>query len=162
MSSIWTQTVNRPRFPPLEGDLNTDVLIVGGGIAGLLCACRLRQAGADCVLLEARELCSGTTVNTTAKITVQHGLIYDKLLRAFGVEKARLYLKANLAALEEYRTLCRDIDCDFEERDSYVYSLDRRGKLEREIRALSEIGFLAEYVPDPVLPLQTAGAVRFR
>ena len=103
MSSVWTQTANRPKFPPLEGDLNTDVLIIGGGIAGLLCAHRLRRAGVDCVLLEARELCGGTTGNTTAKITIQHGLIYDRLLRTFGVEKARLYLKANLAALEEYR-----------------------------------------------------------
>ena len=89
MSSVWTQTANRPKFPPLEGDLNTDVLIVGGGIAGLLCAHRLRQAGADCVLLEAKELCGGATVNTTAKITIQHGLIYDRLMRTFGVDLAR-------------------------------------------------------------------------
>ena len=94
MSSVWTQTANRHKSPPpLEGDLNTDILIVGGGIAGLLCIHRLRQAGADCVLLEAGELCSGATGNTTAKITVQHGPIYDKLLRTFGVEKARLYRK---------------------------------------------------------------------
>ena len=162
MSSVSTRTANRPKFPPLEGDLNTDVLIIGGGIAGLLCAHRLRQAGADCVLLEAGELCGGVTGNTTAKITIQHGLIYDRLLRTFGVEKARLYLKANLAALEEYRALCRSIDCDFEEQDSYVYSLDRRDKLEREIKALNQIGFPAEYVPNPALPIQTAGAVRFR
>ena len=115
MGSVWTQMANRPKFPPLEGDLNTDVLIVGGGIAGLLCAHRLRQVGADCVLLEAKELCGGATVNTTAKITVQHGLIYDRLMRVFGVETARLYLKTNLAALEQYRALCRSIDCDFEE-----------------------------------------------
>ncbi|MDE7262228.1 MAG: FAD-binding oxidoreductase, partial [Oscillospiraceae bacterium] len=160
MSSVWKQTVKPPRFPPLERDLNTDVLIVGGGIAGLLCAYCLRQAGADCVLLEAGELCGGVTGNTTAKITVQHGLIYDKLLRTFGVEMTRLYLEANQAALERYRTLCQDIDCDFEEQDAYVYSLNRRDKLEREIKALNQIGFPAEYVP--ALPLQTAGAVRFR
>ena len=106
MNSMWTQTVEPPRIPPLERDLNTDVLIVGGGIAGLLCTYFLRQAGADCVLLEAKELCSGVTGNTTAKITVQHGLIYDKLLRTFGVELTCLYLEANQAALEQYRTLC--------------------------------------------------------
>ena len=161
MSSIWTQTAKLPKFPPLEKDLRTDVLIVGGGIAGLLCAHRLRQAGADCVLLEARELCSGVTGNTTAKITAQHGLIYDKLLRTFGAEKARLYLETNQAALEQYRTLCRGIDCDFEERDAYVYSLSRRDKLEREVKALKQLGFPAEYVRSPALPLQTAGAVRF-
>ena len=161
MSTLWTRTAKLPSFPPLEGDLNTDVLIVGGGIAGLLCAHRLRQAGADCVLLEAGELCGGATGNTTAKITAQHGLVYDRLVRAFGVEAARLYLEANQAALAQYRALCRDIDCDFEERDAYVYSLDRRDKLEREVQALNRMGFPAEYVPNPALPLPTAGAVRF-
>ena len=161
MGSVWTQTVMLPKFSPLKGNLDTDVLIVGGGIAGLLCAHRLRQEGVDCVLLEAGGLCSGVTGNTTAKITAQHGLIYDKLLRTFGVETARLYLEANQAALKEYRTLCQDIDCDFEERDAYVYSLNRRDKLEREVKALNQIGFPAEYVPKPALPLRTAGAVRF-
>ncbi len=162
MSSIWTQTVKPPSFPPLERDLNTDALIVGGGIAGLLCARFLRQAGVDCVLLEAGEICGGVTGNTTAKITVQHGLVYDKLLRTFGAEMTRLYLEANLAALDQYRTLCRDIDCDFEEQDAYVYSLNRRDKLEHEVKALNRIGFRAEYVPEPALPMRTAGAVRFR
>ena len=162
MNSVWSQTAELSTFPPLERDLNTDVLIIGGGIAGLLCTYFLRQAGADCVLLEAKELCGGVTGNTTAKITVQHGLVYDKLLRTFGLEMTRLYLEANQAALEQYRTLCRDIDCDFEERDAYVYSLNRRDKLEREINALNQIGFSAEFVSEPDLPVQTAGAVRFR
>ena len=98
----YSERVDKRCFLSLEvkGEvaLNTDVLIIGGGIAGLLCAHRLRQAGVDCVLLETKELCGGATGSTTAKITIQHGLIYDRLLHTFGVEKACLYLKANLAA----------------------------------------------------------------
>ena len=161
MESIWTRTAELRQFPPLEGDFGTDVLIVGGGIAGLLCAHCLQRAGVGYVLLEAKTLCSGVTGNTTAKLTAQHGLIYDKLIRTFGVGAARLYLEANRAALERYRALCRDIDCDFVEQDSYVYSLDRRDKLEREAKALNRLGFPAEYVPDTPLPFRTAGAVRF-
>ena len=56
MNSVWSQTAELSTFPPLDRDLNTDVLIIGGGIAGLLCTYFLRQAGADCVLLEAKEL----------------------------------------------------------------------------------------------------------
>ena len=161
MESIWTKTAQLPEFEPLTGDLRTGVLIVGGGMAGLLCAYWLAQAGVDYALVEADRICGGTTKNTTAKITSQHGLIYARLLREFGAEKARLYLEANQAALERYRTLCRGIDCDFEERDAYVYSLTDRRKLDRELEALSRLGFPAELVPDPPLPFPTAGAVKF-
>jgi len=161
MDSIWSKTADLPRSDPLDGDLKTDVLIVGGGMAGLLCAYWLTEAGADCTVVEADRLCGGTTKNTTAKLTSQHGLIYQKLIQEFGPEKARLYLEANQAALEKYRTLCRDMDCGFEEQDSYVYSVSDRRKLERELEALDRLGFPAELKEDLPLPFPTAGAVRF-
>lgn len=161
LDSIWTRTVQLPRFAPLRADLRTDVLIIGGGIAGLLCADRLSREGIDCALVEADRLCGGVTENTTAKVTSQHGLIYDRLIREFGAERARLYLEVNQAALEQYRVLCRDMDCGFEERDAFVYSTDSRRKLDRELAALDTLGFRAEYVPEPPLPFPTAGAVRF-
>lgn len=161
MDSIWTQTARLPRFEPLRTDLKVDVLLIGGGLAGLLCAWRLTRAGVDCALVEADRICGGVTKNTTAKITSQHGLIYDKLIRRFGTEKARLYLEANQAALEQYRALCRTIDCGFEEKDAFVYSLDKRWKLERELAALDRLGFSASLVDRTPLPLPVAGAVRF-
>lgn len=161
MDSIWTRTAEPPQFAPLDGDLKTDVLVIGGGLAGLLCAYWLTRAGVDCALVEADRLCGGVTGNTTAKLTFQHGLIYSRLLREFGPEKARLYLEANRGALGKFRKLCREIDCDFEERDSYVYALSDRRKLDRELEALSRLGFPAEFARTPVLPMPTAGAVRF-
>ncbi len=161
MDSIWTQTAELPQFAPLDGDLKTDVLVIGGGLAGLLCAYWLTRAGADCALVEADRLCGGVTGNTTAKLTFQHGLIYSKLLREFGPERARLYLEANRGALGKYRELCRNIDCDFEERDAYVYALTDRRKLDRELEALERLGFQAEFTRTPALPMPTAGAVRF-
>jgi len=123
-NSIWANSINFPSSPQLKGDAKTDVLIVGGGLAGILCAYMLQQKGADYILIESGSICSGTTRNTTAKITSQHGLIYHKLMHTFGYEKARLYLEANENALSRYRTLCKNIDCDFEEKDSFVYTLD--------------------------------------
>ena len=160
MDSIWFQTAQLPKFDCLRSDLKTDVLIIGGGMAGLLCAYRLAQAGVDYALVEADRICGGITKNTTAKITVQHALIYDKLVREFGVERTRLYLEANQAALEEYRDLCRDIDCDFEEKDGFVYSADDKRKLERELNALVRLGFAAEFSENIPLPFPVAGAVK--
>ena len=140
MQPLWENTVKMKDFPRLNGDIKTDVLIIGGGIAGILCGYRLRSEGVDCVIAEADKICRGVTAGTTAKITAQHGLVYNKLINSFGREKARMYLEANIKALGEYRRLCAKIDCDFPEADSYIYSTDDRRKLEKEISALEKIG----------------------
>ena len=166
MNSVWTESVKQggvglPRFDSLGENIKSDVLIIGGGIAGLLCAYHLEKAGVSYTLVEADRICSGTTKNTTAKITSQHGLIYSKLVENEGVERARAYLLANEAALSEYRTLARGLDCDFETRDSYIYSLNDRAALEKEMEALSLIGYNAELCDTPELPFDTVGAVKF-
>ena len=74
MASLWEETWKHPAFPPLDGDADTDVLIIGGGMAGILCAYRLHQAGVPYLLAEAESIGNGTTKNTTAKLTSQHGL----------------------------------------------------------------------------------------
>ena len=162
MDSIWPQTAQLPVFNSLRSDLKTDVLVIGGGMAGLLCAYKLTRAGVDCALVEADRIGGGITKNTTAKITSQHGLIYGKLIREFGADWARLYLEVNQRALEEYRALCRTMDCDFEEKDAFVYSLGSREKLDRELNALERLGFGAEFQADIPLPFPTAGAVKFK
>ena len=161
MASLWGQNVKMPAFPALEGEIRTDVLVIGGGLTGLLCARELTEAGVDCVLAEAETVGGGTTANTTAKITAQHGLIYHKLLRRFGRDKARLYYEAQQTALEHYRELGRTVACDFEETDNYIYTTDRPQRLEKELEALAEIGAEADFVRDLPLPIPTAGAVRF-
>lgn len=162
MNSLWHNTAELPKREELKGDIKTDVLVIGGGLAGILCAYALKNAGIDCVVAEAQRACGGTTGNTTAKITSQHGLIYDKLIKEYGAEKARMYLSANEWAVGQYRELCRSIDCGFEDKDSFVYSLDDRKKLEKEIEALSRLGFDAEFSSTVPLPFHTEGAVRFK
>ena len=68
MNSVWKETCRMPRFPALKGDAKTDVLIIGGGIAGILTAYFLDKQGINYILAEKNHICSGTTQNTTAKI----------------------------------------------------------------------------------------------
>ena len=151
-----------PSFAPLQGDLKTDVLIIGGGMAGLLCAHALEKQGVDYALVEATRICGGVTGNTTAKITAQHGLVYDRLLRGLGRERAKMYLEANLQAVRQYGELAGSIDCDFERKDSFVYLQKDGRKLEREMAALEALGYTPEFAENLPLPLPTAGAVVFR
>ena len=160
MKSVWGENTERPHFEPLRENKRTDVLIIGGGIAGILCAYMLKKQGTDCILVEADRICSGITENTTAKITLAHGLIYDKLIKRFGREKAQLYLAAQSEALKEYEHLCKNIDCDYEKKDSYVYSLCSRSKIEKEKKVLDCLGLSADFCESLPLPFDVEGAVR--
>lgn len=160
MISLWEKNSGKKNFEKLNGDIKTDVLIIGGGMAGVLTAYFLQQSGIDYALVEADEIGSGITKNTTAKISVQHGLIYQKLIKEFSIEKAKMYYEANERSLNIYRNLCKDIDCDFEEKDSFVYSLNDPDKIENEAKAIEKIGKSADVVKNLPLPFSVSGAVK--
>lgn len=116
MKSIWTDNSTLSEFPKLDHDISTDVLIIGGGMAGILTAYLLKQKNIKCILVEQNRICNGVTGNTTAKITYQHGLIYHKILKSYGIEKAEMYLNAGISAFNKYAELCKN--CDYGSQDN--------------------------------------------
>ena len=162
MISTWLDNSNIPTFNQLNKNIKTDVLIIGGGMAGILCAHMLEQQGVDYILVESQKILQGITKNTTAKITSQHGLIYHKLIKDFGIKNAALYLEANNQAVEKYKQLSNSFDCDFEEKDAYVYSLENKEKIQKELSALNSLNFEPVHKTDIILPFDIAGAIKFR
>lgn len=165
MGSIWNRG-NIGRFgEELRGDAETDVLVIGGGMAGILCAHALIEAGAEVMLVERGELMGGVSGRTTAKITAQHGLCYHELPKRFGKDKARLYLRANLEAVEKYRNLCGGIDCAFEEKDSFVYAMvdssSTESRIKQEYAALRTLGYHPKLTSGADLPFPVAAALGF-
>ena len=162
MESIWSQTCRLRQREALPGDMKTDIAVIGAGMAGTLIASALQEAGRRVVVLEAERIAGGQTRNTTAKLTCQHGLLYEKLIRTLGQEKARQYAQANAAALEEYRRIiaAQNIDCDLEQRDACVYG-SNAAQLRKEAEAAAALGLPATFVEETKLPFPTAGAVRF-
>ena len=162
MKSLWLSKNTLPRFPSFEGDKKTDVLIIGGGLCGILCAYELDKLGVDYILLEGERICEKTSGNTTAKITSQHGLIYKDIVKKYGVEAAEKYHRINERAISEYAHLCENIDCSFERKDNYIYSLSSPRKLDEEMEALEKISAKAKHFPSlSELPFDVAGAIRF-
>lgn len=160
MDSIWCENVQMPSFPQLEGNLQTDVLIIGGGLTGLLCAWKLTRAGMDCVLIEQNRIMSSVSGRTTAKLTAQHGIIYDKLIQKYGLEKARQYWQVNRDAVQELGELARSFDCDFLEQNSYLYATGSTKKLEAEMTACRQLGIPVQWENTVSLPFPVTGGLK--
>lgn len=163
MKSIWDESCEFDKREELKGDIKTDILIIGAGITGILIGYFLKQNGREVVLIDKSEIARGNTRNTTAKITSQHDLIYNKLIQEFGEEKAKQYARANELAIRKYREIIKErkIECDFEELPAYIYSLNDTDLLKKEVDAARHLGIDAEYVERVDLPLEVKGAVKF-
>ncbi|KIL52788.1 FAD-dependent oxidoreductase [Jeotgalibacillus campisalis] len=153
--AYWRDSAEVPDFPVLDESRQTDVVVVGGGITGLTTAYLLCQKGLRVTLVEASELLSGTTRYTTAKITSQHGAIYDELLQHFGRDGARQFFDQNQQALNWMRQIVKqnNWDCDFEDHDSWIYATSNESlkQLLKEQKAYEELD----------IPFRTASTLPF-
>ena len=82
--SFWRDSVELPQFTKLDEDIGTEVVVVGAGIVGIMNAYQLVLKGYDVTLIEGDEILSGTTKNTTARITAQQGALYGQLSKHMG------------------------------------------------------------------------------
>ena len=161
MQSVWHQNIEIPHRPALEGTLRADAAVIGAGMAGVLTARFLADAGLSVVVLEACRIGSGQTGRTTAKITSQHGLCYEALTRAHGAAKARLYAQANERAIDDYRSMAgRFGGCGWRECAAYIYTRKDPLPLEAECAAVRAAGIDASLTRTPELPF-AAAALRF-
>lgn len=162
MDSIWRKITHNPERLALSGHIQTEAAVIGGGMAGILTAFFLQEAGVKTIVLEAGHVGEGQTGSTTAKITAQHGLIYDGLIHSQGKEKAALYARANSRAVEDYRSLVqsRNIQCRWLDCPAYLYTRCKRDVVENEVRACDELGLPVTFVTDTQLPFPVAGAAK--
>ncbi|MEU6254494.1 FAD-dependent oxidoreductase [Streptomyces sp. NPDC047043] len=163
--SYWIETAPQgDPHPSLDRDLTVDVAVIGAGIAGLSTAWELARTGRGVALLEAGRVAAGVTGHTTAKLTVLHTLVYERLRRIRGPEAAQLYAQSQTEAVRRAAELVEElgIDCDWEERAAYTYAEDTAlvGELMAEAEAARAAGLPADYVTGTQLPFPVAGAVR--
>ncbi len=162
--SYWIDSTPSTTYPALTQDIETDVAVVGGGIAGICTAWELVQAGRSVALLDADRIAASVTGYTTAKLSSLHTLIYSKIRSSFGVEAARLYAQSQQQAVERVGDVARQlgIDCDLEcvPGFTYVESPQQVDQIRAEVDAAAEAGLRASFVIDTGLPFPVAGAIR--
>ena len=148
--SYWNATAEPPDFPRLSGDIDVDIAIVGGGIVGITTARFLKDRGLTVAVVEARRIGRQVTGKSTAKVSSQHGLIYQKLERNFGEESARLYGEAQETAIRKIEQLASSyrIDCDIEAKAAFIYTREEKhvSELEKEVEVAQRLGLPATLV----------------
>ncbi len=143
-----------------------DVLIIGAGLTGLTTAYLLKDSGYKIGIIDGTDAGYGVSGYTTAKITVQHEVIYDYLIKNFSLSEARQYLKANEEGFSLIKKIIADngIQCDYTEQDSYVYATDEDElkQIKDELKAYEELGIDCFYTESVPLPNNAIGAICIR
>lgn len=163
--SYWMATTPATDYPELEADMEIEIAIVGGGLVGITVAWLLKKEGIKVAVIDADRIGQGTTGHTTAKITSQHSLIYDRIITKFSREKAMQYASANEAAIRTIAGIIKEnhIQCDFQNQPAYVYThMDEYAKkIEDEVKAANTTGIKAAYLDSIPLPFKVKAAMRF-
>lgn len=164
--SLWVGTTKQTDYPKLtDDDTVYDLLVVGGGITGVVAAYHAQQRGLKTVLVEKSRLVEWTTGSTTAKLSSQHYLVYDYLIKQHGIATAQSYADANQNGIDRVESISRElgIDCEFSRRDAFVYTQqpDKVADIQAEVEAARQLGIMAAFVDKIELPYDISGAVRF-
>lgn len=131
-------------LPYLDRDIKAEVVIVGGGITGALCAFRLAEAGVDCVLVDGRSFATGSTSASTALLQYEIDTPLHKLKDLVGLDHAVRSYKACARAIPELLALAEAVGAPAARpRPSVQYASKRSHKraLEREWKLRREQGF---------------------
>lgn len=163
--SYWLASTPTTEYPSLQEDIEVDIAIIGGGLAGISCAYLLEKEKFKIAILESDRICQGTTAHTTAKITSQHGLIYNKIKTKMGIELARQYAEINERAINKIKGIIEEnnIQCDFISQPAFVFTQDEKyvKKIEDEVKTVSELGIKASFIDKIPFPIPIKAAIRF-
>ena len=164
--SLWMQDATPIAAPPLDADASCDVLVVGGGIAGLSAAYEAARCGRQVMVIDRGPIGRGMTARTTAHLASESDDWNYELIKARGEDDARTNYESQVAAINRIEAICQDegIDADFQRLEAYLVpaSADHMPQMEDEFAACKAIGMAIEWSDEPPMPLpEGTRALRF-
>lgn len=162
--SIWEDTTSRTKDVQKQTSIVTDVLIIGGGMAGMSAAFHLQDAGKNIVLIDKGTIGMGVTSRTTGKLTFLQELIYQKISRAYNKSTSRLYLDSQREAIKIVKDIVSEnkIECALTKVPSYIFTEQEKDilKLEKEKKILEEFGIACEMLDALPFPYPSVQALK--
>lgn len=148
--TLWTESTIPLEFSKLQESLQTDVVIVGAGIAGMMIAYDLVVRGKKVVVIEDGVIGSGETGRTTAHLTSALDDRYYELQKIFGKEDTKLASQSHKAAIDHFERIihAENIECDFIRLNGYLFlhPSDKPENLEKEFDAAEQADIEVEIV----------------
>ncbi|HKO79081.1 MAG TPA: FAD-dependent oxidoreductase, partial [Chitinophagaceae bacterium] len=166
-TSLWQDIVTSylPANKP-DPHIIYDVIIVGGGITGISTALLLQEAGKKCILLEADNLCFGTTGGTTAHLNTLLDTPYTTISKNFTKEKAKQVAQSVQEAIDliRHNITIYKIDCGFEEAEALLFAQDEKQEKELEDirKAAIDAGVDASYADGISIPFDYKKVMRIK
>jgi glycine/D-amino acid oxidase-like deaminating enzyme len=149
--TTWT-IKDKKSYPRLGESFETDVCVIGGGIAGMLIAYTLFKKGKRVALVEREEIGHGVTELTTAFLTASIDTDFADLIKSFGPIDARAIVESHSAAIDLIEVIAREegISCEFERCSNYLYAISQKdfSIVDEECDAAQELGLDATLHPD--------------
>ena len=151
---------------PLTVDLETDVCIVGAGIAGMSVAYELSAAGQRVVVLDDNAIGGGETAQSTAHLSSALDDRFCVLEQVHGALGAKIAYRSHDAAITRIEEIVarEQIDCDFARVDGYLFLAagDEPALLDPELEAAHRAGFTdVERILRPPLTFDLGPCLRF-
>jgi glycine/D-amino acid oxidase-like deaminating enzyme/nitrite reductase/ring-hydroxylating ferredoxin subunit len=154
-----------PGSRKLTQNVDADVCIVGGGIAGLTTGYLLAKAGKSVVILDDGPLAGGMTQVTTAHLSDAIDDRFTEIEKWHGERGAFLAAESHTAAINRIESIADElkIDCDFARVNGYLFLApgDEPELLDRELAAARRAGLMAEMAPKAPIDYDTGPAIRF-
>jgi glycine/D-amino acid oxidase-like deaminating enzyme/nitrite reductase/ring-hydroxylating ferredoxin subunit len=157
-TSIWRALAAPSTYAMLQGDIETDVLVIGGGITGVTLALLLTGQGRRCVLLEADQIGSGTTGNSTGNLYVTLGQGLSTIVKHWGEDVAREVVAERRSAIDFIEMQSRQAPQAVFTRCpllQFARTGDYQKQIEQEFEALSKAGATVRWedsVPEGLPP----------
>jgi len=149
----------------LVADLETDVVVAGGGIAGLSTAYEFLRQGRRAAVLDAGTIGGGMTARTSAHLSYEFDDYYYELIRLQGEAQARQYFASQKAAVDRIEEIAsaEGIACDFARVPGFLFAPDLSGNalIDKELEAARRAGFADVELLETLPGLATGRALRF-
>lgn len=150
--SIWENISIKQLNNKCPNNINTDILIIGGGIAGLSTAYFLMDKDKKITIIDKSTIGMGITCKTTAKLNYLQGTIYQTLEKFFDTKTSNLYLQSQLEAISLIKKIIEKekINCDLEKCKSYIFTKEDKNikKIDKEKELLEKFNIQCKQVKE--------------